>query len=516
MATPAPQTADSAPRPAAGAVFEGLAEALNSFQRRLVQEGFYRYADVYTITFAPSILGSATVRSPGSVQDNRFVPMANPNQAIRPQAQAVDTNSSTINAHAGMQIIQLIDQIMRNSSYITDQTRYNYDDLTDETQAGKPSKATVWYKINFTSTPRGNEYDDKRNDYAYNINYTITPWAVVDMQSSYFPPGRYRGVHKAYNYWFTGLNKEIISYEQDYNTLWNVVISGSKIPTQQSRSNGYVLQNRIYQSFSGETSQGREGHTNEPQSNAANYLFNPGDQSSVKIKIIGDPAWLQQGEAAGNLNINQFETSPFNADGAINFEASEICFRVNWNAPSDYDLATGLMAPLGGQSGDYKGATQTVPNPYDIDLINAGVPKPKQADSSVVYKAKTIRSTFSRGVFTQELEGVLFQEPLDAVASQNSREILTPTVGGAATTLVTQATGQAAQTVAANQITQGFLAGNQLITSGIQQGVGALLPVEMRSIAGEGVQAVQNLIAPILPDRLSDLPNQIIEVVRDF
>jgi len=71
--------------------------------------------------------------------------------------------------------------------------------------------------------------------------------------------------------------------------------------------------------------------------------------------------------------------------GAINFDAQEIIFDLQWNPGVDYDVnGTGLANPNVGQ------------DPQAI----------------YTYKAATVTSTFSRGKFEQELTGVLVQLPL--------------------------------------------------------------------------------------------------------
>jgi hypothetical protein len=61
---------------------------------------------------------------------------------------------------------------------------------------------------------------------------------------------------------------------------------------------------------------------------------------------VGDPAWLQQGEAAtgiSSLNYNLIRSMP---TVVINFDAQEIIFDVQWNPGVDYDLTgTGLANP---------------------------------------------------------------------------------------------------------------------------------------------------------------------------
>ena len=61
------------------------------------------------------------------------------------------------------------------------------------------------------------------------------------------------------------------------------------------------------------------------------------------MKIIGDPAWIFQGEVCYGASANRFRPDPFFADGTINSESRQVYFEVNFNLPGDYNLNTGLM-----------------------------------------------------------------------------------------------------------------------------------------------------------------------------
>ena len=145
---------------------------------------------------------------------------------------------------------------------------------------------------------------------------------------------------------------------------------------------------------SAQSSMGTEGPVNEPSANAADYLYSPADQARIRLEIIGDPAWIQQGELwAGVAGTGQL-FGPFLSDGTINYEGQEALFEVAFNQPVDYNLDTGIMDP-------------TTKNFNKSDSA-AG-----DARQSFIYRAVDVTSTFSQGRFTQELNGVLvlFEQP---------------------------------------------------------------------------------------------------------
>jgi hypothetical protein len=120
-------------------------------------------------------------------------------------------------------------------------------------------------------------------------------------------------------------------------------------------------------------------------------LYSPTDQAKAKLRIVGDPAWMQQGEVAGGVSARNFNFDPFNSDGTINYDSQEVVFDISWNQPADYDLDTGLM-----------------------DLKRTGI-KPDgtystQPQLNFTYTAIKCKNIFSKGRFEQDIEGRLLIE----------------------------------------------------------------------------------------------------------
>jgi hypothetical protein len=317
--------------------------------------------------------------------------------ALKPDSNSVNTKASTMPVTAGMQIVQFIDQIMRSSSYITDQQLYIVDPVPDPVTGvqktipnpNPPGGIVAWYKVSVEATQLA--YDAKRHDHAYRMKYVITPYAINSLPSDWFPDSRYRGSHKSYNYWFTGANKEILNFEQEYNSLYRLIISGLSVPVQQARTDFRDQYRRTFLPTSENHAKGADGNTNEPVDNAASFLYSPSDQAKARLRIVGDPAWMQQGEVAEGVSARNFNFNPFNNDGTINYDSQEVVFDISWNQPQDYDLNTGLM-----------------------DLNRTGI-KPDgtystQPQYNATYTAIKCKNIFSKGRFEQELEGRLLIE----------------------------------------------------------------------------------------------------------
>ena len=139
---------------------------------------------------------------------------------------------------------------------------------------------------------------------------------------------------------------------------------------------------------------GAAGKEFEANANAAEMLYSPGDLAKAKVKIVGDPAWISQGNLFVDLSnakvLQQIQASGFEPDGTICFDMSDVMFEMVWQRPQDYDLGTGLADPFS------KSKAQAV----------------RKGIQSRVYLATTCVSEFRQGRFEQTLEGSLVMFPV--------------------------------------------------------------------------------------------------------
>lgn len=388
----APPKASAASTPT---ITQGLAQALNQFQDDLVARGVFTVPDRYFITVETPAMQNARVIPPGQT-NQRTVPMGPgpqgpANQQLNPATQSQNKDARNTSALAGMSIIQFMDQYTRTSTYVYDQ---QLDIRDSNTQAAltnaTPNGVTAWYRVGLEAVPRqSGGYDPKRNDYAYDITYQLSPYKVNDLQSDYFAKPKFQGTHKKYNYWFTGENTQILKFEQDFNYLYYLTINSSQTVDAATQTTDYrEYLKKAFSPRSAQSTMGTQGTTNEPSANAADYLYSPADQGQVSLEIMGDPAWLQQGELwAGVAGAGQLY-GPFLDDGTINYEGQEVLFEIAFNQPVDYNFDTGIMDP-------------TTKN-FDKTDSDAG-----SARQSYVYRAISVTSKFNKGEFTQDLDGVL-------------------------------------------------------------------------------------------------------------
>lgn len=398
---------------------KGLCDMLNAFEQERVKGNETYYANIYEIKFASDSIASAKVKNPGAI-DFKLTSMNSSGTAAAKtgtNSGSANTNSQNKGVSQGTQILQIIEQVVRNSSYITDQQNaianplnITAPDITNTSSKG--NKPTAWFKILVNAVPISDKIDTQRNDYAYRITYIVTPYAINEMDSSYFPEAQFRGVHKIYDYWFTGLNTQVLSYSQKFPTLYQTIAgkasdsksagsiyagiaalqgTSSELANNTGDPNNIGVIKSVQPST--KSSQGAPNEANSPAATAADFLYSFADMAKVNIKIVGDPAWLLQGEILG-LNEQDMCYDGFYPNGAVCPETQQVVFAINFNSPADYnnggapELGTGLI--------DIN-STGTQGNSNNLSKI------PPQA--SAAYTATVVTSTFSKGRFEQELEG---------------------------------------------------------------------------------------------------------------
>ena len=407
----APAKASGAPVAGSQNIFTGLCQALNQHQQDLVKQKLREIPDQYAIQFAPPAMGQSTIKRPGDQNLNQ-APMRNNSTAkkLNTAEDNVNRSAMTWTVKSGSQIIQVIDNVLRNSSYITDQQIVQISPVADPKTGvqkqvpspGTKTGTTAWYKITVAVQQLG--FDNIIRDHAYRITFIVTPYAIAQLASQYFPDSRYRGVHKSYQYWFTGNNTQILQYEQKYNNAYRLTMTGIGADLQKEGTTDFRDQwRKIYMATSENHAQGAKNYTNEPGDNAASFLYDPLSLANVKLRIVGDPAWMQQGEVGLGQVARNFNFSPFLPDGSINYDSQAIMFDISFNQPADYDFATGIM---------------------NVNAHNSSSGLPQE---HYTYTAIRCKSIFNKGRFEQELEGKLLVEYNQNSTTNNGRSVATTT-----------------------------------------------------------------------------------------
>jgi hypothetical protein len=336
---------------------------------------FYNEADLAKINSAMSISKNVN-------EVNETLSLINsPKLTVRKFALKNDTS-----------ILQAIDDIITQSSYLTDALSVIYNANLQSNQATNSqsqknqnnNKEVKWYHI--SAEVKVGKFDDKRLDYSYDITYVIQPYKTPVIRAAYVPKTtKYYGPHKRYSYYFTGKNSEIIEYTQTFNnaffTIQNKIDPNPQGQENATQGQGPVAPGKIQnESRLGTINEGREA-----QNAFRTSLYDPGSTIAAKITIMGDPDFLVQ-PSISNLSrvYNQF----YGPGYSINANGGQVFIEIDFNEAKDYDenSKTGLLKVNDKiYFWDY---------PQDIQDKVKGI----------IYQVYTVTSTFSRGKFTQVLD----------------------------------------------------------------------------------------------------------------
>jgi len=113
------------------------------------------------------------------------------------------------------------------------------------------------------------------------------------------------------------------------------------------------------------------------------------DMIDLDMEIIGDPYFIAQ-SGMGNYT-SEAATTNLNTDGSVNYQDGEVDIKVNFRTPIDLNQGTGIY--------DFGGSSKSAP----------------VMQFSGVYCVNQVISTFSKGVFKQQLKGFRrpYQEALE-------------------------------------------------------------------------------------------------------
>jgi hypothetical protein len=312
-----------------------------------------------------------------------------------------------------MSVLQAIQKIIKQSTYMTNamETLFMSEETPsdDTASAEKKEKKTQislrWYNVSPEIEVIG--FDTKINDFAYKITYVIQPYDTPAAVSPYGKAAKYYGPHKRYEYWYTGKNSEILSYEQQFdNAFFNITFNPNGDP---AASGGDA---KIPQLGGKPTTQDRTGRITpgaEAENTYMTSLFDPGAYAQARIQILGDPDYLMREAANG---INEVYKQFYQSDNfTINPNGGQVFIEIAFNEGVDYGATV-----TGNNIGPNDNGTGVMTINDSIffwdypDSVKSG----PNAIKGVSYQVRECESVFKGGKFTQTLQLNINEMP-DAV-----------------------------------------------------------------------------------------------------
>jgi hypothetical protein len=315
---------------------------------------------------------------------------------------ALDKTKQLFRINSGTNLIQLMNAIIVGSDYIK-------KNLIDDIEAANASKTTQgkqlsWFKI----VPQIIDvigWDSKASRYKWRIQWIVETCGVFYNDYAWAaktkPKGK--GVHKIYDYIFSGKNTEVLNFRLNFDAAYyQAVTLGTGIPNaaddkDSETPTGMTMVTAQNPKTSG-TASAETVKDKRAQDLMTNIMHDGTDLIQLDLDIIGDPAFLPVGDAMYQPvgNRDTIWDKAFLPDGTINYDLTPPYIQVNLKTPTDYDELTGFADP--NQKHKYS-----------------------SSQFSGVYQIFMTKSTLSGGVFTQSLSG--FRTKMQPIGNDIGRSV---------------------------------------------------------------------------------------------
>lgn len=391
-----------------------LTGIFNAKEAEKVKKGSQEFADEIAIKFEDfSEIEAATIvdKNQYSPAQTAYVGVPNALQVNVRTAQGgkgstVATLKREIQVPANSRIVQVIENVISQSSYISDCLKTMNKETTqtvieNDKNYSENSNPKVLTWFNITPSSEIIDYDTKRKTYAYRVTYYVTKYEVPYIRAAGVQnQSIYPGPSKIYNYWYTGKNDGIISYTMKYNNLYqNINSLYGQAPVFGNDND--PAPNRSMASAGGDTT-GKVPGTSEELSTLKTWLYSSKDQLHANLTILGDPDFLMTAPSGSFKMITSLDKTE---DAPINPGLGQVFIEIDFNQVSDYDSSTGLLTP-------------------DDDIIfwNYSDDLKRRTEGRMIYMVTTVKSKFSKGVFTQEMQDMSLPPFLNAGGGAPARE----------------------------------------------------------------------------------------------
>jgi hypothetical protein len=341
-------------------------------------------------------------------------------------------NKGVFMVNAGTDVVSLIDRVMAASDYTQNQivkasqaeTASDSNRVTD----GQNNSNVKWYKV-IPSVTLG-LYDKKAKSYSKVISYSILPYQAGNFYHPDFAQTKLNSKKcvRTYNYYYTGLNTDIIQLDIDFDaTFYTAITTFARQLESTNTSEGaekiseksldaasspdskpswlpkrIVVTPQDAQQTSG-TGGSAEIATVGSVAKSLYSSFPRGDMLNIRVKIVGDPAFIKQDDTLyqpvskdyGKV-ISKTGEAPINETGQIIFDNEEVYVQLIVKSAIDIDDTIGITNKV-------------------LKLSNG---QSTTGSFSGLYKVQIVTSEFSRGKFEQTLE--LIRVPDDLIETDNS------------------------------------------------------------------------------------------------
>lgn len=360
-----------------------FADAYNLWQKQEAAHGYMDEPDEVVFEIHKDI-ASAKIIDPKTINPkqaematrapNSSSTASSGGKATDPKSAGADFTKSFFNINAGTAITTVLNNMIINSTYITNQLENSETKVKDAKTVSNPdslskaigNKNVQWFKI--TTKVELKKYDSRRGHNAKKITYMVNPYTHFNASSPDAPKSQPRSAVKRYEYIYTGKNSDIIDFTLDFNKLFSTLavtdrskqLAFNTNPGAGSTNNvngkAEILQNYsitptqvILNSGLQSTLTGGSNETSSTQQAATLaeniYTGSAGDMLQLNLRIVGDPQFIKQDEILFSQSSLKNNKGQFvdREGGSLAMDTSEIFCWVEFKTPVDIDEQTGLV-----------------------------------------------------------------------------------------------------------------------------------------------------------------------------
>jgi len=439
-ADPAAAATDTTPTPITPTIkTNSLAAAYNAWQQAALEGGDQEVADSISFVIMdaninglpPNAIKNAKVAFPNKTDVSKTPASSNdkagtnanatnndPKKSAKtPAAQGDTMNTQTFTINAGTSIVSVIDQVITNSEYITNQlveTETSTSTSDARSSAENLSKAlgdkpVYWYKV--VPKLEITKFDETRQTWGKHVTFYITPYLYYNGRDPRAAKSKLPHAVKDYQYFYTGKNRDIINFDIDFNALFfNAVLIDKKQKEVTAKYKGSADEDTTksksekqvgYQNpaptkkvlVAGSATSGGGAITKADTQNSQSfkdnlYTYVGGDMINLDVRIIGDPDFIKQDDVLfgpGTTGGDTGQGRVNGASGSLSMDSGQIFCNVSFKSPAD-------IMPEGNPRGQLRY--------YGTE---------SQAAFSGFYCIQTVDSEFHNGKFTQSLK--MYRQP---------------------------------------------------------------------------------------------------------
>lgn len=397
-----------------------LIQILNNKEQDLVKAKKKGVANVYKIVFedgsgiGDSLLVDKNHYNPSQAPLNGLPGAVNVREANKGGASTVSKTKRSIQIPAGTRIPQAIEQIVSQSTYITDcLSVINKETLQPVSEgeklnvANSKPKELVWFSV--VPQVKYLDFDKVLLRNAYEITFYVKRYEIPFFRSPYFPnKTEYRGPDKIYDYWYTGDNESVLSFNMTFNNLFTSM--GSMYGEGEVKNNGKIPMSLT--TSMGEDTAGKMPGTSEEVASLKAWLFDPEELGKATMTTYGDPDFLM---TASFGTFDEMSSTSISEEAPINPLTGIIYIELGLKAVEDYN-ESGIMKPDSG---------------YRFFKFSESLEK--KLNGRMLFGVSSVKSKFHKGVFTQDFSELTLVpdegDPAPASDAQ-SRENAKPAGGG--------------------------------------------------------------------------------------